>query len=740
MNQKTISTTILVAAISVLVTIGVMILIIPTPPSTQIITEPSTQEIHETNNPIYTQTTKTDDIKKITSEEELRDILEKRILSEHRDIGFMNRDVWMSGEGMIVQSSSEASGKIQFDSNEDSAGSSYSTTNIQVQNVDEPDYIKNDSKYVYIVSQNTLSIVDAYPAESAELILKVALDVKSQYIENMFLNNDRLVIFYNADKNEQIIPQYDYIPRNTYKPVTHALIIDISDRERPAIIKDYAIDGYFRDARMIDNYVYFVTNSNIDYQDPRFPIILEGSAHVMTPDVFYFDSEAEDLSNFNTLTAIDIFGDSINSESFLVGYSGTFYVSANNFYLTYQKDVSFRFYEDIAQERFFNVIVPLLPEDLQTTIKEIQDDEDLSTNQALQWAEIAKVMQKIYNELGDGQREALLIRIQRAVEQYDIKVQEETQRVIIQKIAIDKDSIQHVATGSVPGRLLNQFSMDESQDRFRVATTMEYYTESRGVERANGVYILDEELNVAGKLEKIAPDESIFSARFIDDRLYLVTFQQIDPFFVIDLAGDTPKILGELKMPGFSNYLHPYDKEHVIGLGRETALDDNDRVRELGIKIALFNVADVNNPKLVDTVIIGDRNRVESSATYDHKAFFFDKSREILSIPIEGDAKYLDNRSSSKKLAHDYIHWEGFYVFDLDKTDGFSLKGIITHIENDDDDRYYYYGVGGRTFYIDDVLYTVTSGHLKMSALDNDLQEINSIKLKDTGKLLEYIK
>ena len=744
MNQKNISTTILVVAISVLVTIGVMISIAPAPP-TQTIAEPPKQGIVDADEPILAQTTGTDEIREISSEEELRDILVEKALSGYKDTGIRNRSLMMFDDAMMSESAAAQDlGKMQADSGggNDGAGSSYSATNIQVQNVDEPDYIKNDSKYVYIVSQNTLSIIDAYPAESAEVILKVALDIKSRHIENIFLNNDRLVIFYNSDETEQVIPEYDYIPRNTYNPVTHALIIDISDRERPAIIKDYTVDGYFRDARMIDNYVYFVTNSYIDYQHPRFPIILEGSAHVMTPDVFYFDSDVGELSNFNTLTAIDIFGDTINSESFLVGYSGTFYVSANNFYLTYQKETSFRFYEDATQERFFDVIVPLLPEDLQVKIKEIQDDEELSVNQGLQWIEIAKAMQATYDELGDSQREALLLEIQDAVDRYDIEMQEKTQRVIIQKIAIDKDDIQHVATGSVPGRLLNQFSMDENQDRFRVATTMEYYTEGRGLERANGVYVLDEELEIVGELEKIAPDESIFSARFIDDRLYLVTFQQIDPFFVIDLAEDTPRILGELKMPGFSNYLHPYDEEHVIGLGRETTLTDNDRVRELGVKIALFNVADVSNPRLVDTVIIGDKNRVESSATYDHKAFFFDPAREILSIPIHGDARDLGDVSSSKRVAQNYIHWEGFYVYDLDQTDGFNLKGIITHAEIEDGYYYYYYGAGGRTFYIDDVLYTVTAGgYLKMNALDDDnLQEINSIKLEDTGRLLEYIK
>ena len=126
-----------------------------------------------------------------------------------------------------------------------SGGSDYSTTNVQVANVDEPDYLKNDSKYVYIVSRNTLSIIDAYPAESAKLVLKIALDIESQYIQNMFLNDDRLVIFYNGQSDEEIIPQFDFVPRRSYSSVTHALIIDVSDKEKPNILKDYSIDGPF---------------------------------------------------------------------------------------------------------------------------------------------------------------------------------------------------------------------------------------------------------------------------------------------------------------------------------------------------------------------------------------------------------------------------------------------------------------------------------------------------------------
>ena len=683
----------------------------------------------------------THDIKKIASHEELKNILEasaalfgKRFQSTSWSIGesrSVSFDKATSNIGSSSASELRGPGSAQGIFSQTigyNQTPEYSTTNVQVANVDEPDYLKNDSKYVYIVRENTLSIIDAYPAEDASLILKIALDVESLHIQNMFLNEDRLVIFYNGEKDEEIIQLYNFVPQRSYSPVTHALIIDISDREDPVILKDYSIDGHFTDARMIGDYAYFVTSSHIDQFNPRLPIILEGSIPIMTPDVFYFDN-AEKFSNFNTLTAIDIFGDTVNSETFLMGYSGAFYVSEDNFYLTYEHNTPFEFYESAVRDRFFNVIVPLLPESIQNEIKAIQDDSSL--NIVAQWMKISGLMQESYNKMDKDDKEELFTTIKKALQEYDLKSQEDTRKTIIHKISIDGDKIEYIAKGTVPGRLLNQFSMDQNGDRFRIATTVEYHTQYQGTVRANAVHILDEQLNIVGELGNIAPDESIFSARFMGDRLYLVTFQQVDPFFVIDLSTDTPKILGELKIPGFSNYLHPYDEEHIIGIGRDTDAV-NGRVTQLGVKIALFNVADVSNPKVADEIVIGS-SRTHSDALYDHKAFFFDKTREILSIPISGNVKDLSEASGHGRESAYYNNWSGFYVFDLNDTAGFNLKGTINH--SDKDSNYYN---SPRTFYIDDVLYTATDLHLKMNSFES-LEEINSIKLEKTGKFIKYL-
>ncbi len=679
----------------------------------------------------------TNDIKQIQSDEELKDILNESGSSDgnfYDDRMFRNS---MAVEEAVMFDSMESSDSTMpsvspmpsATSKIESGGSDHSTTNVQVENVDEPDYLKNDSKYVYIVSHNTLTIIDAYPADSAKLILKVALDIESQYIQNMFLNDDRLVIFYNGQSHDEVIPQYDFMPRRSYDSVTHALVVDVSDKEKPEILKDYSIDGNFRDARMIEDYVYFVTNSHVNYQHPKLPGIMEGSTRIMTPDAFYFDN-VEQFSNFNTLTAINIFGDEINSETFLMGYSGTFYVSKNNFYLTYQQNMPFGFYENSSKDRFFDAMVPLLPNIVQEEIMEIH--EDLSINASAKWSMISDLMQKSYNSMDKDAKEQLFDKIKESLNAYDIRIQEDSRKTIIHKISIDEDKIEYVAKGSVPGRLLNQFSMDENGDRFRVATTTEIHTQYEGTIRSNAVYVMDENMNTVGELEEIAPEESIYSARFMGDRLYLVTFQQIDPFFVIDLTSDKPKILGELKIPGFSNYLHPYDKEHVIGIGRDTKEMENGRVQQLGIKIALFNVADVANPRVADETIIGDRS-TQSEALYNHKSFFFDKTSGTLSIPISSDIESLE--FNSKKFAPEYSRWAGFYVFDVSESEGFENKGMIAHSEGESR----YYGMNNaRTFHIEDVLYTVSQEYLKMNSLEN-MEEINSLQLENTGKFLNYL-
>ena len=169
--------------------------------------------------------------------------------------------------------------------------------------------------------------------------------------------------------------------------------------------------------------------------------------------------------------------------------------------------------------------------------------------------------------------------------------------------------------------------------------------------------------------------------------------------------------------------MHPYDEDHIIGIGRDTIEKDN-RVRQLGVKIALFDVSDVYNPIVVDEVVIGNK-RTDSIALDDHRAFLFDKNKDVLSIPIHSRIDALDEDFSSGSKNQ---QWYGFYVYGLDSSDGFDFKGRVQHIVGE---TWPYSETSPRSFYIEDVLYTTSDVYLKMNDLADIKNEINSVKLDE---------
>ena len=255
--------------------------------------------------------------------------------------------------------------------------------------------------------------------------------------------------------------------------------------------------------------------------------------------------------------------------------------------------------------------------------------------------------------------------------------------------------------------------MDEYGGNLRVATTVQDRTP--GVQMTySKVSVLDGDLNVIGSVGNIAPTEKIYAARFIGDRLYLVTFRQTDPLHVIDLSDPRqPKVLGELRIPGFSNYLHPYDATTIIGIGKESASG--------ALKMALFDVADVRNPTLIAEERLGDAGS-DSEVLRDHKAFLFDPEKNLLVLPVSLiiTPVYRPDRPYTGPTS-----WGGAYVYTVDPVKGFTLKGTVEH----------YSGEGGaypavkRSLYIEDTLYTMSLDKIVMSDLKNNVRRINSIAI-----------
>ena len=305
---------------------------------------------------------------------------------------------------------------------------------------------------------------------------------------------------------------------------------------------------------------------------------------------------------------------------------------------------------------------------------------------------------------------------------------------LIHRFHIEGNEIECAAKGEVPGYTLNQFSMDEYEGYFRLATTTGHLARSwEEPSSRNHIYVLDRDLRITGKLEDLAPGERIYSARFMGDRCYLVTFRKVDPLFVIDLKDPSnPMVLGKLKIPGYSDYLHPYDEKHIIGIGKETvAAEEGDFSWYQGVKISLFDISDVEKPKEIAKYIIGDRG-TDSPVLRDHKALLFDAPRNLLVIPVLVAEIHREKYPNGfpPYTYGDYV-WQGAYVFTISPDEGLVLKGRITHLENAISfmkSGYYFsstYSVK-RSLYIDNVLYTISDTKIKMNNLEN-LDQINEV-------------
>ncbi|MCM1544312.1 MAG: beta-propeller domain-containing protein [Ruminococcus sp.] len=254
----------------------------------------------------------------------------------------------------------------------------------------------------------------------------------------------------------------------------------------------------------------------------------------------------------------------------------------------------------------------------------------------------------------------------------------------IYALSLNGTDITYVANGTVNGTINNQYSIDEYNGYLRIATTA--FTDKSEV---SCLYVLDANLNVIGKLEDIAKDERIKSSRFIGDTAYIVTFRNTDPLFAIDLSNPaSPKILGEVKLPGFSEYLHPVGNNLLVGVGYsgdENSADMN------SVKVSLFDISDKTNPKELDSHIIKNAG---TDVNYDAKAFLYYPERDLVGIPIYYDV--YDSKGEWKSSSNQFK----FLQIENGK---FTEKQNFTHpTENDYGTPFF------RGSYIGDMLYTIS--------------------------------
>ena len=539
-------------------------------------------------------------------------------------------------------------------------GLEYSTTNIQVEGVDEADIIKIDGQYAYISSENKVHVLKVYPAEKMAILSSTVLDGR---ILGLFVNDDRLIVFESSVS--PIKPISDLSRREVIPPMdpqgVNLKIYDISKREAPLLLKELFLEGRYMNSRMIGEWVYAVVNQPVIYwieddQEVILPRIYVEDRIVELPATeVHYSSESVDMpESYSIIVAVNIQFEDVETEYkvLLTGYATNMYVSQKNMYITMP-------HGDWWQDK-------------ETTI--------------------------------------------------------------IHGIAIQGSDITFEASGIVPGRVLNQFSMDEYKGFFRIATTNGQVMRGRETS-SNNVYVLNEDLKIVGLLENLAPGEQIHSARFMGARCYLVTFKKVDPLFTIDMSHpENPRILGKLKIPGYSDYLHPYDENHIIGIGKETIeAEEGDFAWYQGLKISLFDVSNVKSPREVDKLIIGDRG-TDSPALRDHHSILFDRNRNLLVIPIL-EAKIFEEKyqEEARPSTHGDFVFQGVYVIHIDPNSGFATKGKITHLKNFEEllkSGYYFdseYEIK-RSFYIENVLYTVSNQMIKSNNLTN-LNKISELRL-----------
>jgi len=534
-------------------------------------------------------------------------------------------------------------------------GFDYSTTNIQVEGVDEADLVKTDGRCIYLVAEDTVHIIRAYPPEEARLVSSIELD---GWVLNIYVNGDKLVVIQAEDP---YVHRPWPVPEELWGEVTKVHVYDISDRVSPPLDRTVTSDGYLLDSRMIGDHVYVVTQrTNLIYNDsdvwlPRFKSgdqVMEVEA-----DMIYYANMTDCWYSFTNVLAVNVQDpdEPIGYETFLLGSSSTLYASRENIYLA-----------------------------------------------APSWDET--------DPMGG-----------------------EVTRIF--KVTVDGRKIEYTADGRVPGRVLNQFSMDEHDGYFRIATQSGRATRTGGYTTSNDVYVLNASLGVVGSLTGLAPGENLHSARFMGDRCYLVTFKKVDPLFTIDLSDpEDPEVLGKLKIPGYSDYLHPYDEDILIGIGKETVeAEEGDFAWYQGVKISLFDVSDVENPRELAKIEIGNRGS-DTAALHDHKAVLFSRERNLLVIPIlVAEVDPDDYAGQPPDNAYGEYVYQGAYVFHISPEDGIQVRGRVSHI--DDPDVYlksgYYLDSDltvERSLYIEDTLYTLSQGMVKMNAL-GDLTAVGEVQL-----------
>ncbi|MBD2844981.1 beta-propeller domain-containing protein [Paenibacillus sp. IB182496] len=565
----------------------------------------------------------------------------------------------------------------------------HAETNVQVEGVDEADTAKTDGRYIYQISGQRVLISDISDPQTPSLAAAIDYPVEDAFQPlELYVREGQLVVIGQSslpmawpqqrpdDAEDTAVPapsaaapvdeperaatdaRIGILPMPMHSAV-RAMHYTLDAQGEPALARTVELEGGYVSSRMIGSALYLVA-SKYDY---AYPLLRGGADNPETGRVAYADSAADEAQHALGLDAIRYFPEPTGGGMLTIGA--------------------------------------------------------LDLDRPQQQMEVSAY-------LGAGQTIYASSRhLYVAIPGYDGQDGSYTR---VHKFRLDQGRVVYIGEGRVKGTPLNQFAMDEHQGYFRIATTSG--TGWGGEDAANNLYVLDERLQTIGALEGLAPGERIYSVRFMGGRAYMVTFRNVDPLFAIDLRDPAqPAVLGQLKIPGYSDYLHPYDEHHLIGFGKETvtvpvkgAGPDDVVAYAQGLKLALFDVTDVNAPKEKFKTVIGDRG-TDSELLRNHKALLFDKARGLLAFPVQVMETPEGREAQEGMPAYGEFAYQGAYVYAIDEKAGFRLRGRITHLDEDELKQSATYGADYRAYvqrilYAGDTLYTLSERMLRGSAID----------------------
>lgn len=547
------------------------------------------------------------------------------------------------------------------------ANPSHSGTNIQEQGVDESDKVKTDGRHMFIAGNRKVSVVDV--SDAADMKIKSDMEIDGE-VGELYLYNGILAVLYDKGQPEVYmdfamelegpvrIGMPYWIP---LKAKTNIAFYDVGVPSDPKLIKDVTIDGSLVSTRMIAGKLHLIQQYLPEL--PQLQVVYDGTEEEWKAVV------QKNAEKIESMTLDDMLpGYSVCAASGTITQSGRL-VAPQNFYKL----------NDVGG----SAMVTISTFDLN------------HLDEAFKSVGVVATADTIY-----ASTSALYLAASEW--NYDDTYSENVQSTTntgIHKFDLSGQSVRHVAGGSVKGMILNQFSMGEYQDVLRIATT-EYRWNQADDSNAgtSNVYCLKNQngdLKTIGRIENIAPGENMYSARFIGKRGFLVTYEQVDPLFTLDLSNpESPVVAGELKVPGYSEYIHPVDDNHLITIGRDIK-EIEGRLVPQGVQLSLFDISDFANPRLLHKALIGGQGTY-SEASYNHKAFSFWPEKSLLAIPVnlyesQPEAYYGDNT------------FNGLYVYHVTNESGFELKGRI----NTGTDPMYYYQDWTRGIFINQDVFAV---------------------------------